>query len=168
MRRHRRVVTAIAVPLGVAAALCASLGTARVDGTSMTPSVTPGSTVVFERLTTPSRGDLVIFERPAAWNAPDGLLVKRVIGVAGDTVRCCEAGTGRLVVNGEPIAESYVTDERPGGTTLFAVTVADGAIWVMGDNRSMAGSHDSRDELNDSRHGMLTVDHLRGVVRGIL
>ncbi len=165
---RRRTLTAAAVPLAAAALLTVSAGAAHVEGHSMEPALEEGSTVVFERLLAPARGDLVVFDRPDAWDAHDGLLVKRVIGVAGDEVRCCEAGSGRLLVNGIPLPEPYVAAERPGGSSRFTVTVPEGAIWVMGDNRANAGSHDSRDELHGAQHGMITAEHLRGVVRVIL
>lgn len=165
--RGRIVIAAIA-PLAVAALLWASTGIARVDGTSMSPTLADGSTVVFDRFSPPARGDLAVFARPEGWESDGDLLVKRVIAVAGDTVSCCEAGSGRLVVNGTPLSEPYVADERPGGRIRFDITVAEGTVWVMGDNRARSGSHDSRDERDDVRHGTVSAHDLRGVVRVIV
>jgi signal peptidase I len=92
------------------------------------------------------RGDVVVFQDPGGWLAP-GMgndLIKRVIGLPGDRVSCCDA-QGRLSVNGHPVDEPYVLLE-PGSDRVarddFSVTVPAGQIWVMGDNRY--NSADSR------------------------
>jgi signal peptidase I len=87
-------------------------------------------------------------------------LVKRVIGVGGDHVRCCSTD-GRIVLNGVPLTEPYV---KPGDTSddvRFDVTVPEGRIFVMGDNRN--ASADSRYHLNDNQ-GTVPVDNVVGRV----
>lgn len=115
------------------------------------------------------RGDVIVFKDPGGWLTPletaptssgplkvvtaaltfVGLLphdagehlIKRVIGLPGDTVTCCDAEQ-RLTVNGVPIDEVYVRGgERP-SNLAFTVTVKPGHLWVMGDNRGQ--SSDSR------------------------
>jgi signal peptidase I len=85
------------------------------------------------------RGDVVVFEDPGGWlgQTRGADLIKRVIGLPGDRVSCCDA-LGRLEVNGRAIDEPYV--ELPPGVDRvsgvdFDVIVPDGAVWVMGDNR---------------------------------
>lgn len=110
----------------------------------------------------PSRGDVVVFKDPGHWltaadDAPPtgglasalakiglypsgGHLVKRVIGVAGDTVACCDA-QGRITVNGTPLDEaSYIApqsacDGPMAGCKGWTATVPKGQLFVMGDNR---------------------------------
>ena len=85
------------------------------------------------------RGDVVVFSDPGGWltAAQGDDLIKRVIGLPGDTVSCCDA-QGRLSVNGHPVDESYVV-LAPGSDRVsaedFSVTVPTGRLWVMGDNR---------------------------------
>jgi len=68
-------------------------------------------------------------------------LVKRVIGMPGDVVVCCDAD-GRVEVNDEPLDESYVAPGAAPSDVPFAVTVPEEKIWVMGDHRN--ASADSR------------------------
>jgi signal peptidase I len=88
-------------------------------------------------------------------------LVKRVIGVGGDTVECCDAA-GHIIVNGKPLLnETYV---KPGSRTdqvKFKVLVPEGSVFVMGDNRG--NSQDSRFHLN-LNHGMVPLKDIVGRV----
>jgi signal peptidase I len=115
------------------------------------------------------RGDVVVLRAPAGWlpdqpsasegwrstlrdvarftglavqNGPGSgqYLIKRVIGLPGDRVHCCDS-EHRLAVNGAAVDEAYLRGE-PASATTFDVTVPAGQIWVLGDNR--AESADSR------------------------
>lgn len=122
------------------------------------------------------RGDIVVFEDPGGWLPPSqqvdrgavvgaavralefiGIapasqgnhLIKRVIGMPGDTVVCCDAD-GRLTVNGQPLdEEDYLFPGDAPSTLEFEVTVPDDSVWLMGDHRS--NSRDSR--ANDDGTG---------------
>ncbi|MFG3347411.1 signal peptidase I [Streptomyces sp. NPDC048018] len=133
----------------------------------------------------PDRGEVVVFRDPGDWlagrpvaepNAAQkflsfiGLmpaageqhLIKRVIGVAGDTVEC--KGSGPLKVNGKPLDEPYVfagnTPCSTDGPGQFKVTVPSGHLWVMGDHRQ--SSLDSRYHQSDPRGGMVPLTDVVG------
>lgn len=90
--------------------------------------------------------------------------VKRVIGVGGDSVRCCD-GQGRIEVNGEPVNESYVYAGDKASDVAFDVEVPAGRLWVMGDHRS--DSVDSREYLGSPGGGTVPVDEVIGRVEWI-
>lgn len=166
-RARRRILAAVAMltPVVVVALVVSALGIATVHNDSMSPTLHGGDLVLYDRWGAPARGDVVLLVDREGWSGVAGaLLVKRVVGVAGDVVVCCEVGSGRLVVNGEPVDETYVDGVRPGGGIPFRVTVGEGTVWVMGDNRE--ASADSRLSVSQPRHGGVVLEDLRGTVRG--
>lgn len=133
------------------------------------------------------RGDVVVFKDPGGWLAPKaderqnplakalrnvgifvGLvpsdagehLIKRVIGVEGDSVECCDE-QGRLTVNGVAIDEPYLADGARPSELEFSATVPEGHLWVMGDNRQR--SEDSRYHMGRPGGGAVPVDNVVGV-----
>lgn len=134
-------------------------------------------------------GDVVVFEDPGGWLLPqpkpdrgwfaDGVewvlsmvglaasdsedhLVKRVIGLPGDTVVCCSA-SGQLEVNGVPLAEPYTVipnGQLAAARSEFAVTVPDDSLWVMGDNRF--NSQDSLAHIDEPSGGFVPLDRVVG------
>jgi signal peptidase I len=115
--------------------------------------------VVYD-LRDPKRGEIVVFEPPANWAAGPGKddYIKRVIGVGGDRVVCCDSA-GRLTVNGHPLDEKYIFDGNKPSDLPFDVTVPKGRIFVMGDHR--AASADSRVHL-DFDNGTVPLDRVVG------
>ncbi|MFZ9987918.1 MAG: signal peptidase I [Candidatus Nanopelagicales bacterium] len=86
--------------------------------------------------------------------------IKRVIGVGGDRVVCCDAD-GLITVNGVPLEErSYLYRNNPPSKQPFDVLVPEGALWVMGDHRS--ASADSRAHLGDPGGGFVPTDKVIG------
>jgi signal peptidase I len=85
--------------------------------------------------------------------------IKRVIGIPGDQVACCD-DQGRVTVNGVPLDEPYVFPGNSASEATFNVTVPDGRLWVMGDHR--AASADSRAHLGDPGGGTVPADKVIG------
>ncbi|WP_188700170.1 signal peptidase I [Microbacterium nanhaiense] len=138
------------------------------------------------------RGDVIVFADPGGWldgaSAPqpggvtgaidwalsavglsasdsDEHLVKRLIGLPGDHITCCNE-LGQLVINGAGIDESDYL-RLPAGSSLaskvdFDVVVPDGMVWVMGDNRN--NSRDSRFHNTQPGGGFVPIDDIVGRV----
>ncbi len=106
-------------------------------------------------------------------------LVKRVIAVGGQTVECCD-DQGRVLVDGKPLDEPYIKMDYPftppgvltcetemkSGRCFGPVTVPEGHVWVMGDNRS--NSADSRYHVGDENQGTIPLDNVIGKARMIV
>jgi signal peptidase I len=130
------------------------------------------------------RGDVVVFNGDGSWDpvpveqAPPlvrlwdsiaGIFgtspgvhdyIKRVIGVPGDHVACCDS-KGRITVNGVPLSEkSYLFPGNAPSADRFDVTVPAGRLWVMGDHRSV--SYDSRGHRADPGGGTIPEDRVVG------
>ena len=98
--------------------------------------------------------------------SPDGSdFVKRVVGVAGDHVQCCDA-QGRLLINGKPLDEPYLYPGDVPSAVAFDAVVPEGKLWVMGDHRS--NSADSRAHLGDPGGGMVSTSKVVGRVMSIV
>ncbi len=163
-----------------------------IPSDSMQNTLQQGDRVLVDKLTPwfgsePERGEVVVFHDPDNWLAgeptpnPNALqkvlswiglmpsaeekdLIKRVIGVGGDTISC--KGSGPVKVNGKALNEtSYVyagntpcsVDDQGG---QFTVKVPKGYIWVMGDHRQ--NSRDSRYNRDDKHNGMVPVSKVVG------
>ncbi|MFF1477836.1 signal peptidase I [Streptomyces sp. NPDC058301] len=115
---------------------------------SMNPTVKAGDRVLAQRIdgADVKRGDVVIFKDKVWGNVP---MVKRVVGIGGDTVKCCDQG-GKLTVNGRPIDEPYLHNTAA-STTKFSATVPKDQLFLLGDERDV--SLDSRVHLEDAANG---------------
>lgn len=92
-------------------------------------------------------------------------VVKRVIGVAGDTVECCD-DAGRLLVNDEPLDEPYLAEpDRPASSSPFDIEVPQERVFLLGDNRY--NSIDSRSLFGAPGGGMIQMDKIYGPVKTI-
>ncbi|MFF9345653.1 signal peptidase I [Streptomyces sp. NPDC014734] len=129
---------------------------------SMTPTVHAGDRVLAERIdgSEVRRGDVVVFT-DSAWG--DMPMVKRVVGVGGDTIACCDRG--RLTINGKAVEEPYLQGKDPASTDSFTADVPQGQLFLLGDERR--SSLDSRVHLNDSGQGSVPRDAVRARVDAI-
>ena len=127
------------------------------------------------------RGDVVVFEDQHGWLPPAdtdpnafvqalefiGLypstseqhLVKRIIGTSGDHITV-DPESRNLVVNGTELNEPYLHPGVNGSDIDFEVTVPEGKLWMMGDNRSASG--DSRAHLDGPNEGFVNIDQVVG------
>jgi signal peptidase I len=135
------------------------------------------------------RGDVIVFNGEGSWDPPSppassdpivrvasqfghavvGLFgispgvhdyIKRVIGVPGDHVACCNA-QHRITVNGVPLSEkSYLYPGNVPSMTKFSTTVPPGRLWVMGDHRNV--SYDSRGHIGDPGGGTIPESQVVG------
>ncbi|MET4003932.1 signal peptidase I [Arthrobacter sp. UYCu511] len=130
------------------------------------------------------RGDVVVFKDTQGWlkpqtnvNGPTGWLsdvatfiglapdssqqhlVKRVIGMPGDKVVCCN-NDGKITINGTAITEPYLFPGAAPSDTTFEVTVPEGHLWVMGDHRN--NSQDSRYHQSYDQSGFVPIADVEG------
>ncbi|MGN0659894.1 MAG: signal peptidase I [Emergencia sp.] len=116
-----------------------------VFGISMEPCFSHGDYLLVNRQAyksgrQPQRGDVIIFESHLKdENGEDKRLIKRVIGLPGETV---EVAGGKVYINGEALEEKYLMDGVTDGT-VYPVKVPEGCYFCLGDNR--LHSTDSRD-----------------------
>ncbi|MEV4597719.1 signal peptidase I [Amycolatopsis sp. NPDC049253] len=157
------VVGAVAGAIGVVKVLGYAMVT--VPGGSMAGTIPPGTTVVYSwgEGREIHRGDLVVFQADALPDMQPGRLLKRVIAVGGDRVRCCDPGH-RIEVNGKPITEPYLDPKvSPAAAAMpFSAQVPPGTIFVAGDTRD--NSNDSRIHVSAPGAGAIPLSEVNGVV----
>lgn len=164
LRFVREVVLIVLVALVASALLRAFVVQAFfVPSGSMLPTIQLHDRILVSRIGDIDRGEVVVFEDPGNWipsaeqaAPPNGVrkalefvgvlpasghehLVKRVIGLPGDHVVCCEKG--KLVINGEPVDESAFIKpgDKRADNVSFDVLVPKDSIFVLGDNRYVSG-----------------------------
>jgi len=160
-----------------------------VPSGSMIPQFVKDDRILVEKISYwtggPERGDVIVFRDPGNWLGvapePTGLqgllstvglypagghLVKRVIGLGGDHVECCD-DQGSVMVNGVPLDESaYLRRGVEPSDRPFDVVVPADHLWMMGDNRS--NSQDSRAHQSRPGQGAVPLDEVVGKVWAIV
>jgi signal peptidase I len=152
-----------------------------IPSISMENTLLVGDRVIVNKLVpTPmslNRGDVIVFEDPGNWLPPAvraqhsrlssaltfvGLLpndvgndlIKRVIGLPGDHVVCCNSGK-QLTVNGVALSEPYLFPGDIPSQAAFNITVPAGRVWVMGDHRSESGDSRPHDDNSGGTKGSI-------------
>jgi signal peptidase I len=180
-----------------------------IPSPSMVPGLVKNDRILVEKPSywfggEPQRGDVIVFEDPGDWlpayekvgptnpvaramsevglYPTGGHLVKRVIGVAGDTIVCCDE-QGRISVNGQPLAEDdYVNNagtidcrgpQGPGDCDWTAGPVPSGHVFVMGDNRTESADSSyhlcrPEDDTCDPRDAFVGTDLVVGKVFAVV
>ena len=113
------------------------------EGGSMASTLVAGDRVEVTTKPAPVRGDIVVLDIPAGTSIAAGVYVKRLIGLPGDRVACCDKA-GDVTVNGKALHEQgYIYPNDKPSQSRFSVTLGPHQVWVMGDNRDI--SMDSRE-----------------------
>jgi len=164
-----------------------------IPSPSMEPQFVKNDRILVQKVSywgsaSPSRGDIVVFKDPGGWLPAEesatpsspltrfmekiglyptgGHLVKRVIGVGGDRVVCCDS-RGRVTVNGKALNEkSYLPKGTAPSQIKFDVTVPKNHLWMMGDNRGF--SYDSRGHMGNPGGGFVDQDLVVGKVFALI
>ncbi|MDE9367896.1 signal peptidase I [Luteipulveratus sp. YIM 133132] len=160
-----------------------------IPSESMEDTLITGDRIVVNKLPGSSdglqRGDVVVFEDPDHWlgetpeqggvggtvkkglqfvglyPAGDQHLVKRIIGLPGDRIVCCDQ-QGRLTVNGVSITEPYVRAGQKPSNERFEITVPPGRLWLMGDNRAFSFDSRGHDQGSGGRLGSVPESAVTG------
>lgn len=142
-QKYRKVLTSTISSLVVIAAIAVLIATLalpvlQIEGSSMEPTLNDDEIVVLIKTDNLKRGQLCCF------SYQNKFLIKRIIGIPGDTVNIDE--NGYVYINGEAIAEPYILDRALGECDVtFPVTVTDNHYFILGDHRST--SIDSRSSV---------------------
>lgn len=186
---RRWVVLAVVAALAVAAVRGLLVQSFVIPSGSMQPTLQVGDRVLVSRpayrLGEVSRGDVVVFDgvgvfdpqpeltstglaragraAAAGLGVPVGArdYVKRVVGLPGERVRCCDE-MGRITVDGRALDERYVQVGDTPSDMRFDVLVPPGRVWVMGDHRS--ASADSRTHQEQAGGGTVPTSRIVGRV----
>ncbi|MGP3774533.1 signal peptidase I [Streptomyces sp. SDT5-1] len=135
----------------------------QIPSSSMESTLRVGDRVLVNKLAyrfgaEPARGDVVVFDGSGYFG--EGDYIKRVVGVGGDRVVCCDS-KGRIAVNGKSVDERSVLHAGDAPSAVpFDIVVPEDSLFLLGDHRS--DSRDSRDYLGAPGGGFVPVDQVIG------
>ena len=172
-RPHTLVADAVCVTVLVASAFAVRawlVAPFSVPSASMAPTLRAGELILADRTRAGQahRGDVVVFDGTGYFGGPDShatYWVKRVIGVGGDRVSCCD-DAGAITINGQALDELYLAPGTQPSRIRFDVEVPTGHLFLLGDNR--ADSTDSRSLLGAPGGGMVPVERVVGPVTRVI
>ncbi|NRQ40284.1 signal peptidase I [Nonomuraea sp. NN258] len=154
----RETVLLLVLGVGIALLLQAFVvGSFYIPSISMENTLLVNDRVFVNKLAgAPGRGDIVVFK---GWRGGEDT-IKRVIGVGGDKVVCCDS-KNRITVNGTALdEESYLFPGDFASGDKFNVTVPKGQLWLMGDHRT--ASADARSHMQEPGGGFISEDAVIG------
>ncbi len=132
MRIFRDIIAPVLLGLAVFMLFHLTLGSFKVYGTSMLPTIEEGEYIMVSKaayfFNQPHRGDIIVFDSP---QSPKTDLIKRVIGVPGDTI---EIRDDKVWVNGTPLKETYTLE--PPYYMMPEQEIPADHYFVLGDNRN--------------------------------
>lgn len=120
-----------------------------VDGDSMYPNLEDEQQILVYKLDTPKRGDIVFFNNHWRTKATHPLLVKRVIGLPGETVKI---ESGKVYINGKLLDES----------SYISVAIIDDDVCVLGEREYYVLGDNRNDSSDSSEHGALFEENIIG------
>jgi signal peptidase I len=132
MKIFRDIIAPVLLGLAVFALFHLTLGSFKVYGTSMLPSIEEGEYIMVSKAAyffgEPQRGDIIVFDSP---QDPRSDLIKRIIGLPGDTV---EIRDDKVFINGAPLNETYTLE--PPHYIMLPEEIPPDHYFVLGDNRN--------------------------------
>jgi signal peptidase I len=138
------------------------------ESDAMNPTIAKGQVITADDLASgaykPHRQDIVLAYptseyRPMPQNQ---LILRRVIGIPGDTVSC-DGGGSPLMLNGAALEEPYLHPGDDPSTMAFDVKVPSGSLWLLGDHRNIV--IDARYFASDPHQGMIPIANVVGIYR---
>ena len=139
-----------------------------VDSASMDPTVVKGQVITVDGVVPgaykPRRQDLVVVHPTARYEGMQqtDLMIRRVIGIAGDAVSC-DGGGRPLMLNGAALNEPYLHKGDAPSELTFDVKIPAGCLWLLGDHRAIA--LDCRYHLFDQDDGSIPIFNVVGIYR---
>lgn len=141
-----------------------------IPSSSMSPMLNVGDRILVDktayRTSIIPRGDVVVFDGQDSFSVDSKNYVKRVIGIGGDEIQCCD-DMGYLLLNGSRLEESaYLFPGDSPSDIPFRISVPEGKLWLMGDHRSQ--SADSRSLFGEPGGGFVPETKVIGRARAVL